>query len=199
MNARGSENVVPTTALLELCDFLKARGSTLALDEALSCALRQWMAVQSSEADADRGYQWKRLFLPSGSRLRMQYAGQWFYAEVEGDELFFEGQSVSPRGMTQMIAGDGRNAWRDLWIRLPEEKNWNRASLLRRDLLKREQPRPVSPLEAVSAAARSMSEALTASKVLLDYVNRQSERLTERRVSKHRRKDDTLSDDCRFD
>lgn len=199
MNARGSENAMPIAALLELCDFLKARGSTLAPDEALACALRQWMATQSTSAAEARGYQWKRLFLPAGSRLRMQYAGEWFYAEVRGDDLFFDGQPVSPRGMTQMIAGDGRNAWRDLWVRLPGEKNWSRASRLRRDLLQREQPRPVSPMEAVNAAARSMSEALTASKVLLDYVNRQSERLTERRVSKHRRQEDTLVDDCRFD
>ncbi|MBB3121992.1 hypothetical protein [Pseudoduganella violacea] len=171
----------------------------MAPDEALACALRQWMEIQSADTAEERGYQWKCLFLPAGSRLRMQYAGQWFYAEVRGDELLFEGQPVSPRGMTQMIAGDGRNAWRDLWVRLPGEKNWSRALLLRRDLLQREPPRPVSPLEAVNAAARSMSEALTASKALLDYVNRQSERLTERRISKHRRKDDTLGDDCRFD
>lgn len=37
-----------------------------------------------------KGYQWKDLFLPDGTDLRMRYKGVDYYAKVEGDKLTYE-------------------------------------------------------------------------------------------------------------
>ena len=36
-----------------------------------------------------KGYQWKDLFLPDGTDLRMRYKGVDYYAKVEGDKLTY--------------------------------------------------------------------------------------------------------------
>lgn len=40
-----------------------------------------------------------------------------------------KGVRVSPRQFTVMVAGEGRNAWRDLWVRLHGENNWVSAAM----------------------------------------------------------------------
>ena len=81
-----------------------------------------------------RGYRWKLIFLPEGTRLRMDSDGRAHYACVEGDQIIFRGVSVSPRGMTLAVAGDGRNAWSELALCFPGERIWVRASRCRADL-----------------------------------------------------------------
>ncbi len=71
-------------------------------------------APPPASPDHSRGYQWKSLFLPHGTELRMTSSRQSGYARVVGDRIMYEGRSVSPRGLTLAIAGEGRNAWRDL-------------------------------------------------------------------------------------
>jgi hypothetical protein len=63
----------------------------------------------------------------------MQYKGRYFYAKVEGDEMFFEGKAISPGSLANTIAGSSRNAWRDLWIKRPSETEWTLANDCRRD------------------------------------------------------------------
>ena len=86
-----------------------------------------------SPAPSAQGYQWKTLFLPSGTELRMSTREATHHARVEGDDIIFHGRRVSPRGMTLAIAGDGRNAWRDLWLRLPGQSAFWPASRQRRE------------------------------------------------------------------
>jgi hypothetical protein len=74
-----------------------------------------------------RGSQWKNLFLPRGTQLRMQYKGAYSYARVEDDEIIYRGKSISPGSLVNIIAGTSRNAWRDLWIKRPEDKEWRLA------------------------------------------------------------------------
>lgn len=81
---------------------------------------------------AGRGYLWKGVFLPDRTRLRMKYRGQIHHAAVEGDRLMFQGRPVSPGELAKSIAGSSRNAWRDLWVMLPDAERWVVADALRR-------------------------------------------------------------------
>ena len=63
----------------------------------------------------------------------MSASGSTYHARVEGDDIVFNGRKVSPRGLTLAIAGEGRNAWRDLYIRFPGERHFLPASRCRRE------------------------------------------------------------------
>jgi len=78
------------------------------------------------------GYQWKSLFLPSGTTLRMPYLGKNYYAKVEGDYILYEGQSVSPNEFTLAVTG-GKvySAARILWIMRPGDTVYYRFSQLK--------------------------------------------------------------------
>jgi hypothetical protein len=199
MNAASSATTLPPASCAELCDFLRMSDSTLSADEAVVCAVRLWIATERSTVTPERGYQWKRLFLPEGTRLRMHYTGLWFYADVVADQLMYRGDPVSPRQLTIAVAGDGRNAWRDLWVRRPGEKQWTCAERLRRDLDHRASTEPPSPMQAMQMAARSMSQALQSALTLVDHAKHEAERATERRIPKHRRRADYEQDDYRAD
>lgn len=204
MNAACGPHKVSPTSLAELCDALRSAGRGPATTDALVNALKHWVAAEQQAAAPARaypvsGYQWKSLFLPDTSRVRMHFGGQWFYAVVSGDQLMFEGRPVSPRQMTLAIAGDGRNAWRDLWICLPGEKKWSPASRLRRALDNSVASVPASPVDAVTAAAMGLSEVLKTMLVLLEQANHPAEHHGERRLPKHRRLEDRLIDDFKAD
>lgn len=137
---------VSSDALLALDAHLRDEASALSLTDAVALAIRAWLADNAgtvaisesgepADADADaasRGYQWKELFLPEGTALRMRYADEVHHARVTGDAIVFRGRRVSPRQLTLAIAGDGRNAWRDLSLRLPGEAHFRPACVLRR-------------------------------------------------------------------
>ncbi|MBV6320028.1 hypothetical protein [Duganella violaceipulchra] len=186
---------LPPAAHAELENFLRNSGSTLSPVEATIIAIREWIEKCRAAAAPMRGYQWKQLFIPEKSRLRMSYAGMAYYAEVVGEEILFRDDAVSPRQMTMQIAGDGRNAWRDLWILLPGEKNWANAARLRDRLQQRAAKQPLSAADAMTVAAKSMSDALTTALALVEHANHQSQNTLERRLPRYRRQYDLLSDD----
>ncbi|MFL6672120.1 MAG: hypothetical protein ACJ8LG_02375 [Massilia sp.] len=198
-----------TPALLELGDFLRKVESPLSSAQAVALAIRSWIDMERQgsghRADASsagapaRGYQWKCLFLPDGTALRMTYNEQNFFAHVERDAIMYQRRPVSPRQFTLAIAGDGRNAWRDLWIRFPGGESWMRAMLLRRRIERRDARQPVSPLDAMRQAAASMSETLKNALALVDHTNQLALPKYERRLTRARRADDVSSDICRLD
>jgi hypothetical protein len=162
------------------------------------------------------GYQWKELFLPDGTELRMCSNNAVHRARVTGAAIFYQGRQVSPRQFTLAVAGDGRNAWRDLSLRLPGEKQFLPAGLLRRraqaDIRMRaeaqlaeegmrgaEAGRRGSPAETIAAAADAMGEALRTALALVDHSNTQSLPKYERRVDPHRRTTDVLVNHIKFD
>lgn len=203
MNAP-SNLLAPTHALRRLAEFLRESGNPMSPAEAATCAINEWIAVAQGQftnlaPTPTRGYQWKSLFLPHGTELRMKFARQSFYARVTGDAILYQGQSVSPRQMTIAIAGDGHNAWRELWIRLPAETRWQPASRLRRDASQPTTVKQVSPLEAMTAAAACMSETLKTALQLVDHVGARVLPQPERRVEHGRRANDVLADQCAFD
>ena len=183
--------------LFELSEHLRNTGNTLPTAQALDAAIRAWIdgdqPRQPAPADQSRGYQWRQLFLPHSTELRMECAGITFYRKVVGDDILYGGRSVAPRAMTIAIAGQGRNAWRDLWLRLPVACCWKRAMQWRREDERhlapqlQAQAQPPSPTDSMAAAAAAMSDALKITLALAQHCNAQSMPAVERRARKQRR------------
>jgi hypothetical protein len=202
MNARPFV-LPPTEALSRLESFLEEIGSPLSATQAAAAAIDQWIAAERAQVKVvsctpTRGYQWKSLFLPEGTELRMHFAGQDYHARVVGDHIVHAGERVSPRQMTIAVAGSGHNAWRALWVRLPDDK-WRPASLLRRQGEQQGVPQPVSPLEAMESAAACMTQTLRTALALVEHAKTQALPKYERRVERHRRTQDQLEDTCQLD
>ncbi len=123
---------IMTEQFLELVGFLRSNGDPRDPVDVVADAIDYWMENASwkpellSESSA-RGYQWKSLFLPEGTEIRMQYKGVYAYAKVEGDEVFHNGKAISPASLANSIAGSSRNAWRDLWVKRPDDREWRLA------------------------------------------------------------------------
>ena len=189
-----SSRILPPATRLELENFLRANGSPLSLSEALVAAVRLWIEREQYAAQPARGYQWKLLFLPETTLVRLYHGDRWHVGKVLGDDLIYDGRPVSPHQMAQTVAGDGRNAWRVLWLRFPGEKTWTNAGLLRTRLQKRAAKLAPTPAEAMAAAARTMSDALNTALVLIEHVDHQSRNTLERRMPKSRREYDEFED-----
>lgn len=128
---------VPTRQFLELAEFLKQEGDLRDPVEVVSQAIDYFIDKASWKQDdllvtaQDRGYQWKNLFLPSGTQLRLSYKGTYHYAVVEGDQLIHNGLATSPSVLANSVTGSNRNAWKTLWIKRPDDKDWALADGLR--------------------------------------------------------------------
>ncbi|MGV7209453.1 hypothetical protein ACLB1G_16540 [Oxalobacteraceae bacterium A2-2] len=190
----GDRELVPPASLEQLLAYLHRSRSKLSPQEAIARALADWIASQQRADTPLLGYQWKSLFLPEGTHLRMRRGEQSHFAQVQGGRLMFNGRAVSPSQMALAIAGEGRNAWRDLWVRFPGERQWQLADRLRRELAARPAA-PPSPMEAMQVAAHSMSEALRSALVLVNHASLSAQNQVERRLPRHRRSGDILSDD----
>jgi hypothetical protein len=97
-------------------------------------AINDWVRRNSPDAiamPATNGYQWKQLFLPNGTLLRTIFNGKNHHCLVEGDQILYEGRAVSPSGFVNAIGGIRRNAWKSLWILLPDTTTWKLADSLR--------------------------------------------------------------------
>ncbi|OEZ54061.1 hypothetical protein [Duganella sp. HH105] len=162
MFATMSVQVSPTT-LLALMERLRETGSAIDPAEAVDAAIRLWLAAPSGAPPAaPRGYQWKTLFLPEGTWLRMAYRGDHEYAIVEGDHIMYKGRAISPNQFAGGYADSVRNAWQDISIRMPGEKNWKIADARRRELA-RAAATPVAPATPTAAAAAAATPAASSS------------------------------------
>jgi hypothetical protein len=97
-------------------------------------AIREWMTRHSPESfkiPATSGYQWKHLFLPSGTLLRTVFDGKNFHCLVEEDRIMYEGESTSPSRFANAVGGVNRNAWKVIWILFPDSHTWKLAASLR--------------------------------------------------------------------
>lgn len=121
---------VPTNVYLDLAFQLRKSGDLRSPDQVVALAIKSWLASRVGKLSG-QGYQWKELFLPDGTDLRMRYRGVWHYASVEGDRLMYSGEPVSPREWGLMVTGNVRNPWRDVWIRRSIRDCWTRASASR--------------------------------------------------------------------
>ncbi len=97
-------------------------------------AIDEWVRRHDPEGvpmPAHKGYQWKSLFLPDGTVLRTVFGGKNHHCVVEGDQILYNGQAVSPSGFVNAVGGIRRNAWRSTWLLFPDAKQWQRADALR--------------------------------------------------------------------
>lgn len=99
--------------------------------------ISEWMAgISDKKAKASAttidGYQWKDVFLPAGTLLRNVYRRTSYLARVEGRDILFDGQSVSPAQFVNAVSGNCRNAWTTMWVRFPNDNEWKRALTLRK-------------------------------------------------------------------
>jgi hypothetical protein len=89
----------------------------------------------------DEGYQWKNVLLRNGSKLRMTYKGDDYFAFIARGHLLYQDKSMSPSQFAAAVAGgSSRNAWRDIWIQEPEQSGdtgWERADGVRDRMKKR--------------------------------------------------------------
>jgi hypothetical protein len=205
MNA--GQSLTDPRLMAELTMHLRKTGSKLSPAEAAAVAIRTWINAQqgpaapATESGATRGYQWKSLFLPEGTELRRSTAGSVYHARVVGDDIVFNGRKVSPRGMTLAIAGEGRNAWRDIGIKFPGERCFVPASRCRRE--QAHEPSPpaaapaASPADSLNAAVLTMSEALTTMLALMQQAGAPKKPVDERRTMASRREVDVMAD-CAF-
>ncbi|WP_426165752.1 hypothetical protein [Pseudoduganella sp. R-34] len=126
--------------------------------------IRNWLHYQRELAKTvgQRGYFWKKLFLPDGTRLRVSNHMTTRYAAVVGDDLVYESMTISPNRFAQMTLGSARNAWEVVYVQMPGQREWKLALRLRYALEadeRRAANRPATPPSAVApppAAPRNL-------------------------------------------
>lgn len=99
-----------------------------------AAAIRDWMARNDPDSfpmPSLSGYQWKQVFLPNGTVLRTIFNGKNFHCRVEDDEIVYDGKKVSPSGFVNAVGGVRRNAWKVVWVLLPNSSVWKSAGSLR--------------------------------------------------------------------
>lgn len=121
---------LPAKVYFDLAYQLRKNGDMRSPDQVVALAIKTWLGTRAGKT-CELGYQWKDLFLPDGTNLRMRYRGMWHYAVVEGDRLMYSGEPVSPRDWGVQVTGTVRNAWRDVWIRRSVNDAWTRAAVWR--------------------------------------------------------------------
>ncbi len=125
---------LPTQVFFDLTDYMQETRTRADMSELVGLAVIDWLAAakaRAAEAKNADGFQWKELFLPSGTRLRTTFNGQRFHAVVEGDNIVFDGRSVSPSEFANGVGGNRRNAWKVVWLMLPHDGRWKVAKTLR--------------------------------------------------------------------
>lgn len=199
LHESGSNENPETVAALAIEDWIAHQQRRAASSRTSSQTSSRTSSRTSSQTSAGvpergRGYQWKGLFLPSGTRLRMWHGDRQHYAEVEDDDIVFEGRQVSPAQMANSVAGNTRNAWRDISLMLPGETQWKPASLRRRQARQLEErlalgpPAPPAPVAVVTAAEPADARHLRQLAQLLERA------LAERQMPVYRRRTDSLGD-----
>jgi hypothetical protein len=97
-------------------------------------AICEWMARNNPNffgMPATSGYQWKYLFLPSGTVLRTIYKGVNFHCLVDKDRIRYNGDETTPSRFVNTVGGVRRNAWEVVWLLFPNCKTWKLAATLR--------------------------------------------------------------------
>ena len=102
--------------------------------EIVEQAIDEWMRRHAEDQCGEpefAGYQWKSLFLPHGTVLRTVFKGKNHHCRVECDQIIYQDKAYSPSGFVNAIGGVRRNAWKSLWVLLPDAKHWQLADTLR--------------------------------------------------------------------
>src|ERR1700741_160081 len=108
---------ISSVLFLELANYLQEFGDERDPAEVVEAALTSWLCVARGELqEAEvRGYQWKRLFLPEGTELKMNYRGSNAFAKVVGDAIIYQGQPTTPNQVAAEVAGTASTAGEVSW------------------------------------------------------------------------------------
>jgi hypothetical protein len=90
---------LPRDVFVALCEHSGEGFYGLETKKILCDLIQNWIKGTKLPGQAKvsmRGYQWKRLFLPEGTKLRVSYRGVTRYAQVEGELIIHDGVAVSP-------------------------------------------------------------------------------------------------------
>lgn len=165
---------VDAHTLQKLIEQLGRRGGKQDLTATITSAIELWLAEQAkprpgSDPGGVHGYQWKTLFLPEGTVLRSWSYGEHNYARVEGDQIIHDGRAISPNRFAQLFSRSTRNAWNDLYVRRPGDKQFKPACRLRQELKERANvedpasvPAPQPPDAAIVALVGAIKAGLPA-------------------------------------
>ena len=120
---------VPSDLLEALGDDTGIWWSDPAIEPVIHEAIRAWLkrdiAVPTGEAlVAETGYQWKELFLPTGTKLRACFGRKPYFAAVDGAEIRCGGQVTSPSSFANLHGSGNRNAWKAIWLRFHASEQW---------------------------------------------------------------------------
>lgn len=75
---------------------------------------------------------WKEITVPEHSHVRMKYNGLAFEAIVSDGAIKYEDKLYTPAQWANKIADNtNRNAWKDIWFKLPGQRDFVLASQLR--------------------------------------------------------------------
>ncbi len=185
---------ISSALFLELANYLQEFGDERDPAEIVELALASWLALARGDtASGDQptpGYQWKRLFLPEGTELKMLYRGRHAFAKVAGNAVLYDGRPMTPNQFAAEVAGSARNAWRDLWLRFPGQRYWKSAAFIRQEQLRGPRPEAVPSFKAhdPTTAPAVMAQSLRNALALI-------EKAASRRQGKLERRTDILPDE----
>ena len=142
MNKTAAEFVcvpIPFHVYLEVANYLREAQSSTTPSEFFCMAVDYLQDnIESKPEDLGHllekpthGYMWKQLFLPAGTLARMKYKGEWYQAEVIGNDFLYDGELLSPSQFANQVTNSNRNAWRDLFIKRPGDSGWTLADNMR--------------------------------------------------------------------
>lgn len=148
---------VSSSTMYALLDFQNEHGKELDPAAVAEWAIREWLQRQRDLAKpaGQRGYLWKKLFLPDGTRLRISSHTTTRYASIVGDDLVHESMQMSPNQFAQMTVGAARNAWHVIQVQFPGERDWKMALRLRHALeaqVRRDNNRPATAPDLAAPA-----------------------------------------------
>lgn len=95
--------------------------------------LRSLLGLEKvSPVDEGPGWTWKGVNLPNKSRLKAEYKGREYAAEIVGNEWVQDGKTVSsPSLAANYVTGGSVNGW-DFWsVLLPDRTEWLQLSVIR--------------------------------------------------------------------
>jgi len=128
---------IPADILVALGEFSGHTWSdSLALEPIICEAIRRYLqdgpaGAPQSAAPSNLGYQWKQVFLPEGTRLRTCFGGRSHFAHVEGEEIKYDGQVISPSSFANLQGSGNRNAWKSVWLLFAGSQEWMIADVFR--------------------------------------------------------------------
>jgi len=137
MNESGNDNYLSVPISENLISELMQKNPSGGVRALLEDIAWDYLERTSEKGDIfqseNKGIKWGRLYLPGGTRLMMEYRGIQKFATVTGNAIeYMDSEFESPSKLANYIAnGTSRNAWRDFWIKRPNDREWIQADQLR--------------------------------------------------------------------